>query len=103
MRNEITQPKLFWVPNIARLTGRSERQVYRWVKSKKLRGRYRRLGGSAVELVFTDADVNRFLDLYLSPYDLEDDPQLDRLLSLMRKRAAKAREAAMAKRYERLR
>ena len=102
MKMEIAQPKLYWVPDIARLTGRSKRSVYRWRKAGLLRGYYRRRG-AVLELIFTADDVNRFLDRFLSPFEQEFDPQLERQLDLMKKRAAKAREAAMAKYYERLR
>ena len=98
MKTENSQPKLYWVPDIARLTGRSRRTVYRWRRAGLLHGHYRQRG-AVLELVFTAADVDKFLDRFLSPFDQEFDPQLERLLTLMRKRAAIARAAAMAKRY----
>ncbi|MSP41520.1 MAG: hypothetical protein EXR70_23795 [Deltaproteobacteria bacterium] len=100
MKNNIARRELYWVCDIAALTGRSKRQVYRWRKAGLLNGHYRRRG-AALELIFTADDVDKFLDHFLSPYELESDQNLEGLLSLLRKRAAKARASAMAKRYGR--
>jgi len=50
----------------------SKRQLYRWVRDRLIRPRYRLRGGACYELVFLESEVNRFMDEYLpNPEDLD--------------------------------
>ena len=99
---------IFRVKDIAKGFHRTPRTVRRWIADGLLRPRgYRRIGGSALELIFTGAEVAEFLDRYLiRPGDLDlKTPRgkearaahIARLIGTARVFAGKASAAAMAK------
>src|SRR5215468_9226116 len=68
---EIRNPLVYRVKDIARDLHVTKRTVRRWISDGLLHPRgYRRIGGSALEMIFTSEEVERFLDAYL--ISLED-------------------------------
>jgi len=97
------------VKDIAEIWHVSRRTVRRWISDGLLKPRgYRRLGGSALELIFTDTELSEFMDQYLvKPEDLDIEKlprgkeakaaHVRRLIGTSRIFAGKASSAAMAK------
>jgi len=100
---------IYKVKDFADGFGVSRRTVRRWVTDGLLRPRgYRRVGGTALELIFTQTELDEFLDAYLikpEDFDIENLPrgkqaraaQVRRLIGTSRVLAGKASAAAMAK------
>jgi len=72
---EIRNPIIYRIKDIARELHVTKRTVRRWISDGLLKPRgYRRIGGSALELIFTADEVDRFLDVYLVRLeDINDD------------------------------
>jgi DNA-binding transcriptional MerR regulator len=72
----IRQPIILRIKDIAKDIGVTPRTVRRWVSDGLLKPRgYRRIGGSALEMIFTPEEVDRFLDHYLISFeDLGPEP-----------------------------
>src|SRR5262245_18313090 len=70
---EIRHPLIYYSKDIARDFGVSARTVRRWISHRLLKPRgYRRIGGSALQLVFTSKEIDEFLDRYLvRPEDMD--------------------------------
>jgi hypothetical protein len=98
------------VKDIAKIFHRTPRTVRRWIADGLLRPRgYRRIGGSALELIFTGVELGEFMDRYLirpEDLDIENPPprgrearaaHVRRLVGTSRLLAGKASARAMAK------
>ena len=100
---------IFRVKDLAKCFHRTPRTVRRWIADGLLRpGGYRRIGGSALEMVFTCVEIAEFMDRYIiKPEDLaiENPPRgkearaghVARLIGTARVLSGKASAAAMAK------
>jgi DNA-binding transcriptional MerR regulator len=104
----IRRPIVFRMKDIARDLHVTTRTVRRWISDGLLRPKgYRRIGGSALELIFTPEEVDRFLDANLiNIEDLGPEPprgkearaaEVAQLLGQFRIFAGKASAAKMAK------
>jgi len=117
-KTEATKPArqmtLYRVKDLARAFYVTPRTVRRWIAHGLLKPRgYRRIGGSCLELIFTGAEVEGFMDRYLfRPEDLDlrhppkgkearADAEVARLVGTLRIFAGKASAAKMAKQLRR--
>jgi len=103
------QMTLYRVKDVARIFYVTPRTVRRWIYAGELKPRgYRRIGGTCLELVFTGAEVEEFMDRYLlRPQDLDlghppkgkeaRAAEVARLVGTLRMYAGKATAAKMAK------
>ena len=97
---------IYRVRDIAREMRVTARTVRRWVADGLLKPRgYRRLGGTALEMLFTNAEIEEFLDRYLLlPPDIHSNnrrahraDELRGLIGVLRLYAGKASAAKVAK------
>jgi hypothetical protein len=96
------------VKDVARALFVTPRTVRRWVSQGMLKPRgYRRVGGNALEMIFTSVEIDEFMNNYLiAPGDLgkpsmnpdERAAQVNRLIGTLRVFAGKATAARTAKR-----
>jgi DNA-binding transcriptional MerR regulator len=106
----VRNPIIYRIKDLARDFYVTPRTVRRWVTDGMLKPRgYRRIGGSALELIFTADEIERFLDVYLiRPEDFDwETPtprgkearaaQVARLIGTSRMLAGKASAARMEK------
>ena len=107
------QLTLYRVKDLARAFYVTPRTVRRWIAHGLLKPRgYRRIGGSCLELFFTGAEVEEFMDHYLfrpEDFDLRHPPkgkearaaEVARLVGTLRIFAGKASAAKVAKQLRR--